>query len=279
MLFPLCWLFSFFAHHTATILTSTAYNDNNGTFAYGYNRKNCTAANKYDFGADKSLGLCQYTTITVESHGAKSLSKAYKVYQGGDYTPNIAPVYVFPIMTVVVSVYNGKVQSITWDDGCYFCDSLTANADGENEFCQPNIFSSPNASALPTGSLEDAQLAAAEQAAPYSADQLSEARVDGGGMSCITYGAGTSQHNPSVIGEPALDCSTTPEECDLKLYVVWTGTDSNGNYFQSAGLRFSRFQQFAISSLYTSARTLALNAYDATKATAESAADAVASRL
>ena len=256
-----------------------AYDDNNSTFASGYNRKNCTTADSYDFGEDASLGLCQYTTITIESHGVKSLTKAYKVYQGGELTSTSAPVYVFPIMTAVISVYNGKVQSITWDDGCYFCDTLTANADGENEFCQPNIFSSPNASALPTSSLAEAQAAAAKQAKPYTADQLTQAKVDGGGKSCITYGAGASKPNPSVTGTTPLNCAETPDECDLKMYIVWTGTDANGNYFQSAGLRFSRFQQFAISSLYTSARTLALDAYDATASTVESGVEAVKSRL
>ena len=253
--------------------------DNNSTFAYGYNRQNCSQENAYNFGADKDLGLCQYTTVTIESQGVKSLTKAYKIFQGGEYSSSTAPVYVFPIMTAVISVYNGKVQSITWDDGCYFCDTLTANADGENEYCQPNIFSTPNASALPSSSLANAQRAAAEQARPYSAEQLEAAKVDGAGMSCITYGAGASQENPSVTGTAPLNCAETPSECDLKLYVVWTGTDSNGNYFQSAGLRFSRFQQFAISSLYTSARTLALDAYDATSSTVEAGVDAVKSRL
>jgi hypothetical protein len=267
------------ADEYSRIAIKGSYNDNNSTFAYGYNRQNCTAADKYDFGADASLGLCQYTTVTIESHGAKSLTKAYKIYQGGEYTPTSAPVYVFPIMTAVISVYNGEVQSITWDDGCYFCDTLTANADGVNEYCQPNIFSAPNISALPAGSLTDAQTAAAKQAKPYTADQLTQAKVDGGGKSCITYGAGASSQNPSVTGTPALNCAETPEECDLKLYVVWTGTDANGNYFQSAGLRFSRFQQFAISSLYTSARTLTLDAYDAAADTVESGVDAVKSRL
>lgn len=48
-------------------------------------------------------------------------------------------------------------------------------------------------------------------------------------------------------------CETTADECgadnancDLKLYVGWTGTDANGNFLQSANLRLSRFTEFGI---------------------------------
>ena len=41
--------------------------------------------------------------------------------------------------------------------------------------------------------------------------------------------------------------------CDLKLYVVWAGTDSQGNSFSSSGLRFSQYRAFGLGSLYNSA--------------------------
>jgi hypothetical protein len=40
------------------------------------------------------------------------------------------------------------------------------------------------------------------------------------------------------------ECSTQPEDaaaCDLLLYVVWTGTDSEGKSFLSSSYRFSAF--------------------------------------
>jgi hypothetical protein len=56
---------------------------------------------------------------------------------------------------------------------------------------------------------------------------------------------------------PIPDCSAAGCQgcCDLKVYVVWTGTDANGNSLTSAGLRFSRFRQYKLSTLYNSARS------------------------
>lgn len=39
-----------------------------------------------------------------------------------------------------------------------------------------------------------------------------------------------------------------------QVYVVWVGTDSNGEYFTSGNLRFSRFRQFAVGSLFDEAQ-------------------------
>jgi len=237
------------------------------TFGPGQPRSKCSVDNVYEYGADKSKGLCQYTTIHAESHGVKSLTKAYKIYEPAATVP--LPSYVFPVMTLVIHVAKGLVNSLTWDDGCYFCDSLTNSADGANEVCQPNVFSEPNATDVTSTNT------AANLTFPYTLEQLTAAKVDGYGQSCITYGEASTETN--VNGE---NCAlANGAECDLKMYIVWTGTDINGQYFQSAGLRFSRFQQFAISSLYTSARSLSLSVYDGASETATGAADTVKSRL
>ena len=60
------------------------------------------------------------------------------------------------------------------------------------------------------------------------------------------------------------DCGLTRDKCltksdtfcDLNLYVVWTGTDMNGNYFRSAGKRFSRFREYAMPSLFSAMEDL-----------------------
>lgn len=49
------------------------------------------------------------------------------------------------------------------------------------------------------------------------------------------------------------DCAANPSDCDLKVYVTWSGTDVNGAFFRSAGSRFSRFRSFGVESLYNSA--------------------------
>ena len=51
--------------------------------------------------------------------------------------------------------------------------------------------------------------------------------------------------------------STCTDCCDLKVYVTWAGTDANGRSLVSAGLRFSRFRQFQVASLYNAARNTA----------------------
>ncbi|DAZ95982.1 TPA: hypothetical protein N0F65_009283 [Lagenidium giganteum] len=38
--------------------------------------------------------------------------------------------------------------------------------------------------------------------------------------------------------------------CDITVYVGWTGTDKNGNYLSSAGLRMSQFQKYSIGSFF-----------------------------
>lgn len=43
------------------------------------------------------------------------------------------------------------------------------------------------------------------------------------------------------IAEGNANTGETENPCDLKLYVVWTGTDANGNYLTSSSKRFSAF--------------------------------------
>ena len=201
--------------------------------------RECLPGTVYDFGNDKSSTMCKYTVVHLESHGKKSLTKAFKVYASEDAKK---PTYVYPVLTAVVSVNQGKVAAITWDDGCYFCDGVVQVADGKNPLCQPNMF-----------------IGAKETLKPLNEEQLERAQVDGGGKNCLVYGEGSSSFQESNSNNANQEDCSNEGECDLKVFVVWTGTDANGDYFKSAGLRFSRFQQFSVSALYTSGRSLALD--------------------
>ena len=64
--------------------------------------------------------------------GKRSLAKAYKVFNHDSTTPK----WSFPILTIVASVKQGKVQALTWDDGCHFCQDVT-------DECASNIFTLP----------------------------------------------------------------------------------------------------------------------------------------
>lgn len=69
-----------------------------------------------------------------------------------------------------------------------------------------------------------------------------------------------SQNPPSIIQDEdykncGLDVSTCDSSnCDLNFYVVWTGTDANGEFMRSAGMRFSRFRSFGVEGLYSAAK-------------------------
>jgi len=71
-----------------------------------------------------------------------------------------------------------------------------------------------------------------------------------GGNECdpITYNYEGQLQSSSDAGQPIGGCPLTVEECardtaacDLTLYVVWTGSDSDGHSFQSSASRFSMF--------------------------------------
>jgi len=123
-------------------------------------------------------------TVHAESQTALSFQKTY--YDVGNNT-------IFPYLTAVVTVNEGNVTGITWDDACVFCNS---------DECVDNTFN------------YDGSLATAEQA---------QQKVG----SC-----------PMTVDECNLSDSA---ECDLMLYVVWTGTDSEGRDFTSSANRFSAF--------------------------------------
>lgn len=63
----------------------------------------------------------------------------------------------------------------------------------------------------------------------------------------------SSQAGQAVGGCPvSLDeCGNNPAACDLTLYVVWTGSDSDGQTFQSSANRFSAFPRQNIQDRFT----------------------------
>ncbi|CAD8079546.1 unnamed protein product [Paramecium sonneborni] len=49
---------------------------------------------------------------------------------------------------------------------------------------------------------------------------------------------------------------TKEVDCDAKFYISFIGTDASGNYMESAGKRISRFRQYAISDMFSSAKNI-----------------------
>eukprot|EP00386_Alphamonas_edax_P001737 GDKI01005209.1.p1 GENE.GDKI01005209.1~~GDKI01005209.1.p1 ORF type:complete len:480 (+),score=76.05 GDKI01005209.1:83-1522(+) len=55
-----------------------------------------------------------------------------------------------------------------------------------------------------------------------------------------------------MCGLPPEQCSGS--SCEFKVYLTWAGSDKNGNYAMSSGLRFTRFSGETIGSLFNSAK-------------------------
>jgi len=100
---------------------------------------------------------------------------------------------IYPYLTAIITVDQGNVTGITWDNACVFCAA---------EECQDNTYGFEGA------------LATEEEA----------------------------QQPVGACSIPLEECKTAEQaECDLLLYVVWSGTDSNGDDFMSSSNRFSAF--------------------------------------
>ena len=58
----------------------------------------------------------------------------------------------------------------------------------------------------------------------------------------------------NCIQSACVNAKDTSFQCDPKFYVTWFGTDAKGKQMKSSNLSMSRFRQYAIGSLYNSAK-------------------------
>lgn len=132
-------------------------------------------------------------------------------------------------MTAIISVKKGVVQGVSWDEGCYFCTA---------EMCDYNLYSKPEESA--TGRLSG------QGQTCYSAVESCSGYSTNASDASVTVGDGSS------AGSNSTSTSTnTTAQCDLTIYVGWTGTDKNGDYLGSASLRMSQFSKYSIGSFFS----------------------------
>lgn len=145
-----------------------------------------------------------------------------------------------PMYTAIIQLVQGKVSSITWDDGCFFCASNGPD-------CIHSTFNTNSSSAL----ADDSQVACRstyDTCYPFGSTSTAAAVSPGASPSPSS----TPSATPSVQTATS-KTNSTADPCDLKVYVVWTGTDSTGAYLKSAGRRFSRYRQFGAASLFQGA--------------------------
>lgn len=122
--------------------------------------------------------------------------------------------YIFPTYTVILHVVQGDLQRITWDETCLCPETITSSS--SSAVCLPNT------------------------------DRMMMNNITTI-MNISTTGSGNEI--PTSCALPITSCTHQPTKefpfansCDLQLFFVWTGTDSNGQFFTSSSKRFSRFR-------------------------------------
>jgi len=143
--------------------------------------------------------------VSLGSIGIPSFQKAYRRVDAVNGATSTS--VTFPVLMAVIRVDEGKVKEIIWDDTCEWCESSSCSA---NTYDYSGIVVRPEAKSC------------------YIPD-----------IDCVVP---NSEYN--VQGwSGALARVKSSEQCSLKVYVTWTGTDANGFHFLSAASRFSRLSE------------------------------------
>ena len=186
-----------------------------------------------------------YQVFDVAILGASSAyPRIYKKlsYQLDAATGNlIADIVTFPIFTVILTLDNGVVQSVAFDEGCFFCAENTPQ-------CDYSALHANFSQTIFDPTLKGCRL---EQSACYPASFSGASLADNN----ATNATNATLVPPGNATVPAADA------CDLRVYVVWTGTDARGNGLMSANKRFSRYRQFNVATAYQSALNAADSGY------------------
>jgi len=151
----------------------------------------------------------------------------------------VADVVTFPIYTAIITLDRGAVTAVAFDEGCFFCAENTPQCD----------YNAVHANASQTIYDRDLKGCRLEQEACYP-KSFSAAALAGNASAAAAANA--------TLAPAAANATVPVSPCDLRLYVVWSGTDAKGNGLMSANKRFSRYRQFNVATAYQSA----LNAAD-----------------
>lgn len=170
-----------------------------------------TAEDKSDDAVTKASVLSSATSmdvgVHVESNNEASKIKGFR--RDLEHHGNVT----FPYYTAIVTVDNGDVTGVEWDDGCLFC-SNTADS------CTQNT---------------------------YDYDGTLLTKGDYAGEDCYVKDS-TCVEVGTVDPNTQMASTSVSDACTLSVYVVWAGTDSEGRYMQSSRLRFSQFRGYQLQS-------------------------------
>ena len=139
---------------------------------------------------------------------------------------------VFPILTLVVSVSNGNVEEVYWDDNCYFNQDGSVGSSGDSMSCVPNAYDLQ--SNIGNASFIDFLNPSNSQVSNAGYDTM---------ISPLDACRTNMQNDDSTDSLPT-------GFCDLGIYVAWTGTSADGQRLDSAGRRFRRPRMFGMEAQY-----------------------------
>lgn len=122
---------------------------------------------------------------------------------------------IFPFLTAIIDVEGGIVKGIAWDNACVFCAP---------NLCLENTYNFD-------GVLQSQESLAGQSKGCYLAKQECDNIQVQKEKQCTS--AGTCRE-----GQTECNCENN---CDVRVYVVWTGSDVDGKPFQSSSSRFSAF--------------------------------------
>lgn len=185
-----------------------------------------------------------------------------RIYKKATYTVGItgdliANIVTFPVYTVIITLEKGVISSISYDDGCFFCAENSAT-------CGFNSINANSSFEIGVESLRGCSKSLSECTAPSSTttttNTVTSSSVSSSNLTNSTNVTMTSTSN-TVAGNSTFPSNT----CDLKVFVVWQGTDRKGNYCTSVNKRFSRYRQFNVATAYQSALNLQAQGLDIAK--------------
>jgi hypothetical protein len=186
------------------------------------------------------IGKGAPTNFYVSVQGVSSNYRKQYAYLGdssGTTSPNVGA--VFPIVTLVISVNNGIVDQVYWDDNCYFNYVNEAGSTLSNSpmACEFNAYEIDNLYTFPNGT--------------YQSFLNPTGTTTTGFDTFVTNAACTTNtwQDPSSPS-PAPMAALPYGFCDLGIYVTWVGTSADGEQLSTANERFKRFRQYSMLSEY-----------------------------